>query len=103
MRTISRSKSTVVVRVSCERATGPSAKTNTAISASLFRSNHIERKCERMNLVVAAELRPGAVASGLRHEAFKRDLRAAAQFLEIGAGRNEELRNPAIIISLGEN
>ncbi len=45
--------------------------------------NHIECKCKRMDLVIAPELGPCAVAPWFRHQTFESDIRAAAQFLEI--------------------
>src|SRR2546422_1657350 len=102
MRTISRSKRTVVVRVSWERVVNETHRhkgTKAQRRANknfewrafvpaclcvfvLFRSHHIEGKCKCVDLVVSAKLRPGAVASGFRHQAFEGHIRAAAQFLE---------------------
>src|SRR5262249_21184582 len=54
-------------------------------------------------LVVAAELRPGAKAARLRHEAFKRHIRSASQRLEIRSGRYQKLRRSTIVVRLGED
>src|SRR5262245_7777695 len=51
-----------------------------------------------MDDVVAAELRPGTIAPGLRHEAIEGDVWSAAQLLEIRTRRNDELRYAVIVI-----
>src|SRR5260370_14099084 len=78
MRTISRSNSTVVVSVSWESAamgqkiaaaaasTATASTTIRGIVALLRLGDDVEREGERVQLVVAAELRPGAVAARLR-------------------------------------
>src|SRR5262245_3191370 len=106
MRTTSRSNNTVVVRVSCGKTGLPvthnaMTDTNNNVVAGfrprsgLFRCHHIERKCERMNLVVAAKLRPRAVAAGFRHQALERDVRPSAKLLKIGSRWDHKLRRPA--------
>src|SRR5262245_27364891 len=126
MRTISRSKRTVVVRVSWDRAEYGmkrqqlSARTNKSPSFGvsrhplpagegllrlfpLFRSRHIECKSKRVDLVVSPELCPGAIASGLGHQTFKGNVRPTAQFLQVCARWDHELRSPAVIIGFRQN
>src|ERR1700748_31611 len=98
MRTISRSKSTVVVRVSWAIAAITSA-----LAPQLSRRSNIEGPGERADLIVAAELRPRAVAAGRPHQALERDFGAAADLLEIGAGRDEEYGWSAVVVGLGED
>src|SRR5512138_1894417 len=86
MRTISRSKRTVVFTVSCVDADRD--RQTAAVSAAahpiiargrgrLVRSDHIEGERERMQTVVPQKLRPRAVAARLRHQAFERHVRTA--------------------------
>src|SRR5438270_13430048 len=79
-RTISRSNSTVVFTVSCgeaergqetpiTRATTMSKTSSRGNIALLLRADHdVERGAERVESVVPAELGPGAISSGLRHQ-----------------------------------
>src|SRR5277367_3258977 len=110
MRTISRSNSTVVVRVSCgnagqgiTRSNVPSAQTAPPATAWLSRRRDIERICEGADLVVPPELSPGAVFSRLRHQTFKGDFRSATDLFQVGAGWNQKLRRSAIVVGHREN
>src|SRR6185436_18680517 len=99
--TISRSKRTVVFTVSCGdagRAANTSASAASANPALTLRRNDIEGDRERVEPVVATELRPGAVPPGLRHQALERHVGSAAQLLQIGARRNREHRRPAVVV-----
>ena len=65
---------------------------------TLLRTRHRrEGERERVHLVVAAELGPGAVTAGPWHQAVEGDVRTAPQFLQIGARRNQEFRGPAVV------
>src|SRR5262245_40616148 len=106
MRTISRSKRTVVVSVSCEKEVKePQRHTTQTPSRTnvLFRSCNIEGKRERVNLVVSAELRPGSIQAGLGHQSLKRHIGTAAEFFQIRARRDQELRQTAVIIVLRQD
>src|SRR4029077_6210127 len=93
--TISLSNRTVVLTVSCvdtrrvpaiAMATATDVATTTArraIALLLRGRNDVERDAERMELVATTELRPCAIASGLRHQPLERDVGTAAQRLEI--------------------
>ena len=48
---------------------------------------------------MSPELRPRAIASGLRHQPLERHLGTAPKLLEIRAGRNHERRRPARAVS----
>src|SRR2546423_1025591 len=123
MRTISRSKRTVVVRVSWPNAAMEYIRATLATAGNNHRDTvtqrdrvlcasvslwllpvvsrvHIEGKCECVNFIVSPELRPGAVETGFRHQAFECHIGAAAQFFEIRAWRNQELGRPAVVIRL---
>src|SRR5262245_39014990 len=73
------------------------------ISNVLFRCDHIERKCKRINLVVPPELSPGAIQAGLRHQPFESHIWTATQFFKIRSRRYDELGRTAIVIGFGEN
>src|SRR5262249_11839 len=115
MRTISRSKSTVVVKVSWEREMEHKKhkrhkKDKNLVPLVLLvflflfcACDHIERKRNRMDLVVAAELGPCAVVTRFGHQAFEGHIRTAAKFFEVGARRNRELRRAAVVIGLRED
>src|SRR5437762_1243941 len=65
--------------------------------------HRLEGERERMNLVTAPELRPRTIATGLRHQAFERHIRTAAQSFEIGSGRDQKLRRASIVIRHRQN
>src|SRR5215475_11521856 len=114
MRTISRSKSTVVVRVSCAFEGVISHKRHRRHRSILSLlcllwlilfcwCDDIERKRKGVNLVVPAELRPGAIMAGLRHQTLKRHIRTAAKRLQICSGRYRELRRPTVVVGFGQD
>src|SRR4029450_9035417 len=112
MRTISRSKRTVVVSVSCGKTgcTQRHRDTKTQRRAIkdlfsrasvslclcvfvLFRRRHIESKHESVNLLVSPKLRPGTIPTRFGHQPFESYIGTASQLLETGARRNYELRS----------
>src|SRR6185312_17411290 len=103
--TISRSKRTVVLTVSCGVAVRAATRTAQAASVSALAAlgKDIEGEREGMDGVVAAELRPRAIPPGLGHQSFERHVRPAAQFLEIRARRNLEDRGAAVVVGLRDD
>src|SRR5580765_5457218 len=112
--TISRSNRTVVVTVSCvDTGRVPARAMATATDVATTRARRAialllrgrndadhaaEREAERVELVATTELGPCAIASRLRHQPLERDVRTAAQRLEIGARRNHERRRSAVVV-----
>src|SRR5881397_2797903 len=96
IRTISRSNSTVVVSVSCEKLargqkmeavvieTAAMSNEHRFMCAQLRRRNDLEREGKGVQPVVTPELSPGAVASGFRHQALESHIGTAAQLFQIG-------------------
>src|SRR5205814_469316 len=113
--TISRSNRTVVLTVSCVDtrrvpATAMATATDIAMTSArraialLLRGRHdVECDAERVQLVAPTDLRPCAIASGLRHQPLERDVGTAAQLLEIGARRNHERRRSAVVVWFRED
>src|ERR1043166_3552903 len=103
--TISRSKRTVVFTVSCGAAGRAKTRAASVASASVLavRRKDIEREREGVDFLVAAELRPRAIAPGLRHQPFARHVGAAAELLEIRARGDPEDRRSAVVVRLRDD
>ena len=107
IRTISRSNSTVVVErpMRLHRAAATTTTQRNAQSQEPRAESPLAHRSRTSNVVanvwtrvVAAELRPGAIAAGLRHQAVEDHLGTAAQLLEIGTRRDQELRHVFVVV-----